>query len=188
MSYEKYFGENKGYVSAAAFYKDLRSYIFQQSLPYDFSKFIAQLPPGELVTTNIGQFTAPYNGEGGSLQGLELTASLPLDLFWEAAEGFGVVASAGFFDSNISIAVPENASSVGPDEIPLPGLSDEVYNLTVYYARAGFEAGRTDFGELVEAQRGLLDTELAVEASRVELARRRAELDRAEGRLAGIEW
>lgn len=154
VSYEKYFGDNKGYVSAAAFYKDLRSYIFQQSLPYDFSKFIAQLPPDELVTTNIGQFTAPYNGEGGSLQGLELTASLPLDLFWDAAEGFGVVASAGFFDSNISIAVPENASSVGPDEIPLPGLSEEVYNLTVYYARGGFEArvnqrSRSDFiGEI----------------------------------------
>jgi outer membrane receptor protein involved in Fe transport len=29
---------------------------------------------------------------------------------------------------------------VGSQDISLPGLSDEVYNLTVYYSRAGFEA------------------------------------------------
>ena len=43
--------------------------------------------PGSRRRTTIGQFTAPYNGQGGKLQGLELTASLPLDMFWDAAEG-----------------------------------------------------------------------------------------------------
>ena len=155
VSYEKYFGGNKGYVSAAYFYKDLRTYVFTQSRPYDFSRFIAQLPPEEFVSTNIGQFQAPYNGEGGMLQGLELTASLPLDLFWDAAEGFGFIASAGFFDSDIEILPdPSSTSSVGSTSINLPGLSDEVYNFTVYYSRGGFEArvnnrSRSDFiGEI----------------------------------------
>jgi TonB-dependent receptor len=85
------------------------------------------------------------------LQGLELTASLPLDLFWEPMEGFGVIASASFFDSDIEILPdPSSRSSVGSESISLPGLSDEVYNLTAYYARGGFEARinqrwRTDF-------------------------------------------
>ncbi|MCI4566811.1 TonB-dependent receptor [Lysobacter sp. CFH 32150] len=156
VSYEKYFNGTKGYVSAAAFYKDLRSYIYTQSRTFDFSQFIAQMPPAQqaLVTTNIGQFTAPYNGQGGKLQGLELTASLPLELFWQPLEGFGIVASASFFDSNIEIKDPESSSSVGSDNISLPGLSDEVYNLTAYYSRGGFEARinqrwRSDFiGEI----------------------------------------
>lgn len=156
ISYEKYFSGTKGYVSAAAFYKDLRSYIYTQTRTFDFAPFIAQMPPAQqaLVTTNLGQFSAPYNGQGGKLQGLELTASLPLDLFWEPMEGFGFIASASFFDSNIKIRDPESSTSVGSGDISLPGLSDEVYNLTAYYENHGFGARlsqrmRSDFiGEI----------------------------------------
>ena len=88
------------------------------------------------------------------MQGIELTASLPLDLFVDALQGFGIVASASFNDSNIQILDPESATSVGSDPISLPGLSDRVYNLTAYYERNGFEARvsqrrRSDFiGEI----------------------------------------
>ncbi|KGQ20536.1 TonB-dependent receptor [Lysobacter dokdonensis DS-58] len=140
ISYEKYFEGTKGYVSAAFYYKDLRTYIFTESRAYDFTQFITPdvIPQPD---TNIGQFTAPYNGKGGYLQGLELTASLPLEIFWDAAQGFGFIASASFNDSNITIPPdPSSVSSVGSQDITLPGLSDEVYNLTAYYSRAGFEA------------------------------------------------
>ncbi|HEY5970366.1 MAG TPA: TonB-dependent receptor [Pseudoxanthomonas sp.] len=142
VSYEKYFGD-KAYVAAAYFYKDLKTYIYTQTRGgYDFSDFLASyVPPvGRPAPETTGNFTAPYNGSGGKLQGLELTASLPLNLFTEALDGFGIVASASFTDSNIKIRDPESASSVGGGDIDLPGLSDEVYNLTAYYERSGFEA------------------------------------------------
>jgi iron complex outermembrane recepter protein len=152
ISYEKYFGE-KAYVAAAYFYKDLRNYIYTQTIDgYDFSDFAASYVPPNTCTTpagpnqpcpaalTTGTFTAPQNGKGGHLQGLELTASLPLDLFADALEGFGIVASASFTDSNIKIRDPESSSSVGGGDISLPGLSDRVYNLTAYYERNGFEA------------------------------------------------
>lgn len=142
LSYEKYFG-NKAYVAAAFFYKDLRTYIFTQTRDdYDFSDFVAgYVPPeGSPPAQTIGNFTAPYNGEGGTLKGLELSASLPLDLFWQPLEGFGIVASASFNDSDITIVDPNSANSVGSGPINLPGLSEEVYNLTAYYERNGFEA------------------------------------------------
>ena len=109
---------------------------------YDFSSFVADYVrgPTEPPTQTTGNFTAPYNGQGGKLQGLELSASLPLDMFWEPLEGFGIQASASFNDSNIKIRDPESASSVGSGDISLPGLSDEVYNFTAYYANSGFEA------------------------------------------------
>lgn len=157
LSYEKYFGGSKAYVAAAYFYKDLRSYIYTQTNDnYDFSSFVADYVPGpnEPPTQTTGNFTAPYNGQGGTLQGLELSASLPLDLLWQPLQGFGLIASASFNDSNIKIFDPESTSSIGPGEITLPGLSDEVYNLTAYYERSGFEARvsqrkRSDFiGEI----------------------------------------
>ena len=156
LSYEKYFGE-KAYVAAAIFYKDLKSYIYTQSRDdYDFSALVADYvpqenqPPAQLV----GTFTGPENGEGGKLKGLELTASIPLDMLWAPLEGFGIQASATFNDSDIKILDPESASSVGSDPISLPGLSDRVYNFTGYYERNGFEARvsqrvRSDFiGEI----------------------------------------
>ncbi len=150
VSYEKYFG-SKAYLAAAYFYKDLKSYIYTQTNShYDFSKFT----PGTIATTNFGSYTAPFNGQGGKLSGVELSASLPFGMLTPALNGFGVVASASFNSSNIKIKDPDSASSVGSGDIELPGLSKHVYNLTAYYERAGFEARisqrkRSDFiGEI----------------------------------------
>lgn len=157
LSYEKYFGE-RAYVAAAVFYKDLKSYVYTQSVDdYDFSDLLASYvpPPGMVAPVlQTGTFSSPQNGKGGTLRGLELTASLPLEMFTDALRGFGVQASATFNDSDIEILDPESASSVGSDPIALPGLSDRVYNFTAYFERNGFEARvsqrrRSDFiGEI----------------------------------------
>ena len=157
VSWEKYFG-NRAYVAAAFFYKDLRTYIYTQTRDdYDFSDFLGDyVPPvgADWELQRYGNFTSPQNGEGGTLRGLELTASLPFDLWTESLRGFGIVASASFNDSSIQILDPESANSVGSGPIDLPGLSKRVYNLTAYYERDGFEARvsqrrRSDFiGEI----------------------------------------
>jgi iron complex outermembrane recepter protein len=153
LSWEKYFG-TKAYVAAAAYYKDLSSYIYTQTRTYDFSAVTAGITRPPLPRTNIGQFSAPFNGNGGRLQGIELAASLPLGMLTPALDGFGVVVSASFNDSNIKVKDPESASSVGDGEIGLPGLSKTNYNITAYYEKAGFEARvnhrtRSDFiGEI----------------------------------------
>lgn len=157
LSYEKYF-DTKGYVAAAVFYKDLRSYIFTQTRDgFDYSDLLVGYvpPPGaQPLASTMGTYTAPFNGKGGMMKGLELTASLPLEMFTPALNGFGVVASATFTDSSIKIVDPDSSSSVGSDPIALPGLSKHVYNFTAYYEHNGFEARinqrrRSDFiGEI----------------------------------------
>ncbi|MNV02113.1 TonB-dependent Receptor Plug Domain protein [compost metagenome] len=162
LSWEKYFG-NKAYVSAAVFYKDLKTYIYTEKRDgYDFTEQVdawleangISLPPG-VVVDKTGTYTAPFNGNGGSLRGAELTASLPLDMFFDGLRGFGIVASASFNDSDISILPdPATTSSVGSEPIMLPGLSKRVYNFTAYYENSGFEVRlnqrrRSDFiGEI----------------------------------------
>ena len=166
VSYEKYFG-TKAYVSVAGFYKDLKSYIYTQTRDgYDFTQLVASYVPPSTCTTPAGQnqpcpaalktgtFTAPYNGKGGKLQGLELAASLPLNLISRSLDGFGLQASASFTHSGIKVKDPESATSVGGGDITLPGLSKQVYNVTAYYEANGFEARisqrrRSDFiGEI----------------------------------------
>jgi TonB-dependent receptor len=154
VSYEKYFG-TRAYVAAAAFYKKLNSYIYTQSnSQYDFSQFISgYVPPSTCTVGNlqnqpchaaqpIGTYTAPYNGSGGNLSGVELTASLPLGMLTPALQGFGIVASASFNNSNINIDLSQegdNRGSLGTASVPLPGLSKRVFNLTAYYEVGGFE-------------------------------------------------
>ncbi len=154
ISYEKYFG-TKGYAAAAAFYKDLRSYIYTQSNSnFDFGRFITGYVPPNTCTVGgvpnqpcpaaqrFGTYTAPFNGTGGKLQGVELSASLPFGMFVPALKGFGIQASASFNDSNINIDLSEegdNRGSLGTASAPLPGLSKRVFNITAYYEAGGFE-------------------------------------------------
>jgi TonB-dependent receptor len=133
VSYEKYFG-TKAYFAAAAYYKELKTYIYEESRTMDFSAYT----PGTIAITNQGQYTAPYNGNGGTMRGIELSASLPLSMLTPALDGFGISASTSYNDS--AIRVPTNgfnSSTVGTDT-PLPGLSKNVSNLTVYYEKGGW--------------------------------------------------
>jgi iron complex outermembrane receptor protein len=132
VSYEKYFG-TKGYVSIAGFYKDLKSYIFEvKNTGFDFTGLpnLSGRPPTQ---GNIGDFTAPFNGKGGTVKGIELAASVPLSLLTPVLDGFG-----------IQVSYSDTKSAINPfgeaDSRPLPGLSRKVTQLTAYYEKYGFSA------------------------------------------------
>lgn len=131
VSYERYFG-TKGYVSVAGFYKNLQSYIFDfTNTQFDFTGFPNL--SGRVPTSNIGKFTQPINGKGGNISGIELAASVPLNMLTPVLDGFGVMAS-----------YSDTSSKIRPfgdgDVRPLPGLSRRVATLTAYYEKHGFQA------------------------------------------------
>jgi TonB-dependent receptor len=140
LSYEKYFG-NKAYLSAAFFFKKLKTYIYDQTInTFDFSKYTTGLPPNyaKVPISNTGFLTIPLNGAGGRLDGVELTASLPLDLMTDVLNGFGVILSVSQTDS--SVTVKGSASGIPSSSIPLPGLSKTVWSAAGYYEKYGFSA------------------------------------------------
>ena len=147
LSYEKYFGPN-AYVSVAGFYKDLKSYIYNQTnANYDFSDFVAGLPPNYLppgvTPQTTGNFSQPVNGQGGDLKGLEFSVSLAGESFASALTGFGAILSYSYTESGIVIQDPPGNNFItgnGLGEIPLPGLSENVWNATLFYENAGFSA------------------------------------------------
>lgn len=144
ISYEKYFG-GRGYVSLGYFYKDLKTYIYEELSTLDYSQL--PLPTGgvngPLPASSIGGYRQPINGEGGTIDGIEVAVSIPFDMFWQPLEGFGLQANYSEVSSSISPNGP------GTSE-PLPGLSKYVSNATVYFERWGFSArvsqrSRSDF-------------------------------------------
>lgn len=152
VSFEQYFDDGLGYYAVAVFYKDLRSYVVNQDILSDFSGYPTG---GASPKLWVGFINGPVNGDGGTLKGVELSVSLAGEMFADVLTGFGTTFSAAFTDSTIE---PPNA----PEQM-LPGLSKKVYNLTMYYERAGFSARisgrqRGEFvGELAgfDAQRDL---------------------------------
>ncbi|MEX0331226.1 MAG: TonB-dependent receptor [Puniceicoccaceae bacterium] len=132
VSFENYFADNKGYWALAAFYKDLVSYTYNESILTDFSGY----PTGvEGVTPAIyeGYRTIPNNGQGGSIKGLELTLSLPGEMVSDSLSGLGLILSGSYTDSSIR-------PDLGNPATPIPGLSEKVANATLYYERGGFAA------------------------------------------------
>lgn len=130
LSLEHYMGKGS-YVSAAYFFKDLKSYIYNQQRPFDFSAF----PNSSAVIplTNIGTINQPSNGQGGFVRGVELSASLQFGALWQPLDGFGVQASVSGTESSVSPNGPGTTEK-------LPGLSGVVRNVTLFYEKYGFSA------------------------------------------------
>lgn len=133
VSVEKYFGR-AGYVALAMFYKDLESYVYNQTIRYDFSSFTN--PTNVVPISNIGNFTTPANGKGGYMRGIEFSTSLEGGAFTPVLDGFGLLFNASYTET-----------SIDPDPLDdsrqrrgLPGLSRDVANLTAYYEKYGFSA------------------------------------------------
>lgn len=143
LSYEKYFGK-KGYISAAAFYKKLDTYIYRAPRAFDFGPFVTPTTPlpasGQFKGSTVGLMTQPMNGEGGNLYGYEVAVNVPFELLTKYLDGFGVMLNHS--DTHSGIKLPkigfENVSG-GTTDIPLPGLSRTVTNLRLYYEKAGFQ-------------------------------------------------
>jgi iron complex outermembrane receptor protein len=129
LSFEHYFANRTGYVSLAGFYKELETFVFNRNQIFDFTGY----PTGGIIPViNQGVVSAPDNGEGGYISGVEFALSVPFDAFIPALEGFGLQAS-----------VSQTSSEIKPDgnnATPLPGLSETVANVTAYYEAHGFQA------------------------------------------------
>jgi iron complex outermembrane recepter protein len=154
LSYEKYFAK-KGYISVAAFYKKLDTYILRTARQFDFTNFVTPTP-GRPTT---GMVTSPVNGEGGNVRGFEVALNVPFSLLTPALDGFGILVNHS--DTSSSVSLPASGFSVenvGVTNIPLPGLSKQVTNLRIYYEKYGFQVAvaqrqRSDFlGEISDYQ------------------------------------
>ncbi len=73
------------------------------------------------------------NGDGGRISGWEFSVSATGEIFTDVLRNWGVIFNTSFTDSKVK-ANPDDPA------IDLPGLSDTVANLTLYYENNNFSA------------------------------------------------
>ncbi|HEY0414123.1 MAG TPA: TonB-dependent receptor [Allosphingosinicella sp.] len=142
LTFEKYWG-TKGYLALQLFWKDLRTYVYNQTFNnFDFSAFPMPSPgtftdAGGVVrpvpVSPIGSLTVPINGKGGKLYGAELAATLPFSAISSALDGFGVTGGVSYTKTTI-----HPTPGAPPEDIP--GYSKWVANGTAYFEKWGFSA------------------------------------------------
>ncbi|WP_339618119.1 TonB-dependent receptor [uncultured Gilvimarinus sp.] len=132
LSYEYYFADD-GYIAAAYFYKDLQNWHLSTRELTDFTSYIV---PGyhdkdiPALASTQGYTDSIVEAGDGYAKGTELQGSLPFHIFSDWLDGFGIIASATFLDGQIEYEGVES---------DIPGLSDEIYQLTAFYEKNGFE-------------------------------------------------
>ncbi|EZP84799.1 TonB-dependent receptor [Novosphingobium resinovorum] len=132
LTFEQYFG-GKGVIAAQFFWKDLKSYIYNQQSTVPTDSLALQDPGAGVVLSPTAQYTIPVNGKGGKLYGVEIATTLPFETIIPALEGFGVTGSVAYTKSKIQ-ATPDSPSG------DLPGYSKWVANGTAYFEKWGFNA------------------------------------------------
>jgi iron complex outermembrane receptor protein len=142
LSYEWY-GGKATYFAVAGFFKSLDTYIYTQTLPYDFAGLpiptnSGTIPPDVILST-LGTISQPANGKGGKIYGIEISGALEFNQITRLLDGFGVLGSLSKTKSDLNPvqATPDNPN---PAKVKIPGLSGTVYNITGYYEKYGFQA------------------------------------------------
>ena len=130
LTFEKYWGI-KGYVAAQLFWKNLKSYVYNQDVEIPTADLALSPPPSGAVISDTAIINIPINGKGGKLYGIEVAGTLPFETFTPALEGFGITGGVSYTKSKIQPTPGAPASS-------LPGYSKWVMNGTAYYERNGF--------------------------------------------------
>ncbi|GAA0554025.1 iron complex outermembrane receptor protein [Rhizomicrobium palustre] len=131
LSYEYYHGKDT-YLAIAGFYKNLESYIYKQTTPFDFTGYLT--PTGYKPNSYMGYVSQDVNGSGGNIAGIEVSGAFSGSALSGWLEGFGLTGNISYTDSSM-----KGVSNSGT-ATPLPGLSKLVYNGTMYYDNEGFSA------------------------------------------------
>lgn len=164
VSWEYYFSETEGALVIAGFYKDIESFVEDIEIePYDFAgngivvpesvqvpvyltpEFSGQAaelardangdPLFVTVPTENGSYsTAVNNAEGGYIRGLEVAYTQIYSMLPGWFSGLGVSASYSFTESEIQRTLGDNVYAAD-----LPGLSENVATVTVFWEHEGFE-------------------------------------------------
>lgn len=131
LTVEKYFG-TKGYLALQLFYKDLKSYVYNQDVVIPTSELVLTPPNQSNVTiSSTAVLNIPINGKGGELYGLELAGTLPFDAITPALEGFGLTGGVSYTETKV-------APTPGAPAEDLPGYSKWVANATLFFEKGGF--------------------------------------------------
>lgn len=132
--YYEWYMPSRGFFSIGAFYKDVTDVLFDiEYNQFGLTDFdTPELKRSTYIYSTIG------NGASGSIKGIEVAFSQPLE---GLANSLGLPEWMGGFGFQTNLTLNDSEATT-PDgrTVKLPGASDMVYNVSGYYERAGFSA------------------------------------------------
>ncbi|MBU3005571.1 TonB-dependent receptor [Paraglaciecola arctica] len=114
----EWYGEDQQSASVGVFFKDVDSFIITASE--------SEILPGFGSEPFLVQ--RQFNGEGGDVQGIELSYQQPFTFLPEPFDGFGMLVNYSYTDSSTPLV-----NSRTGKELPLPGLSENNVNIVTYF-------------------------------------------------------
>lgn len=140
LSYEHYF-EDGGAVSVALFYKDIEAFVESIVYTQDTDNYQEMIADGVIFPDGVtvgGQYeTSRMNDQGGYIRGVELGYTQQFVELPGVFAGLGFSGSYSFTESDTSVDGGENFSG---ENIPLPGLSENVWTATLWWDIERFTA------------------------------------------------
>lgn len=146
ISYERYFEETEGAFVAAVFYKNIESFIQNVTIfNFNFAENGFYVPEsledpdsGVLYEVNpVGEFTTAVNNqEGGYIRGIELAYTQVFSFLPDLWSGLGVSMSYSYTESEVEFFTDLSGSERVQ---PLPGLSENVLQATLFWEYQDFE-------------------------------------------------
>ena len=134
-SYFEWYVKPQGYLMVGVFYKKVKDVLYMRS-----STFNSSALDSNGVDRSAYVFSGITNGGDGRIYGAEAAAQLQLDPWIEQGGamdfigGFGI--SANLTLNNSRVTKPASGA-IPARKVRLPGTSDYVYNLGVYYEKYG---------------------------------------------------
>lgn len=119
-------------ISVGAFYKDMDSFIVEQSntMPYSETGYPLSFLDFDPRVDAQTEFTVnqPINGDSAKVQGIEIAFQADLTFLPGALKNMGIATNFTFADGETTLFNEGEAFEVTP-----PGLSELAYNVTVFY-------------------------------------------------------
>lgn len=151
-AYFEWYLKPRGFFSLGVYYKDLSKVLFSQA-----GVFGSDILNSNGVDRSGYTLTTLRNGGDGYIVGVEAAYSQSAESLVERMNwpewmgGFGVQANINLNDSEVSVS---SVGGVPERKIPVPGSSDLVYNVSLYYEKYGLSARlayqfRTEWGQSV---------------------------------------
>ena len=132
-SVEWYF-QNEGLLAVAVFHKEIDSFITSvtEGIPYNQLGLPLELLQGAAQPTDVFQVTRRINGDGGTLDGVELQYQQPFTFLPGLWSNFGFIGNVTWVDSDVGYG------TAGRNR--LTGQSKNTLNATLYYEDGPFQA------------------------------------------------
>jgi len=135
ISWEWYFAES-GLISAAAFYKEIKSFVYDQTQEHTYD-CPTDITPENCALLDDVPTKKTVNGEGGKISGVELSYQQNFTFLPGFLSDFGTIINYTYTDSDATFVSSEGTNAKYYEAFPFLNTSKDTLNTTLFWEKNG---------------------------------------------------